>query len=74
MFDSIAKHVLCGVQALIQEGVVGDFRQPDILRFGFGPLCVRHVDVWEAVQHLQRVMELRLWDRPEHELRANAVT
>ena len=48
---------MCGKQALIQDGVVGDFRQPDILRFGFGPLITRYVDVWEAVQRLRRVME-----------------
>ncbi len=45
-------------QALIQEGVIGDFRQPDILRFGFGTLITRYMDVWEAVQRLRRVMEL----------------
>jgi kynureninase len=60
-------------QALIQEGVVGDFRAPDILRFGFAPLYTRYVDVWAAVQHLKRVMVLRLWNAPEHQQRA-AVT
>ena len=60
-------------QALIQEGVVGDFRAPDILRFGFAPLYTRYVDVREAVQRLKRVMQLRLWDAPEHRQRA-AVT
>lgn len=60
-------------QALIEKGVVGDFRSPDILRFGFAPLYVRYVDVWEAVQKLKLVMQERLWDQPRHRQRA-AVT
>jgi kynureninase len=60
-------------QALIELGVVGDFRAPDILRFGFAPLYVRYVDVWEAVQGLKLVMQERLWDQPVHRKRA-AVT
>ncbi|CAL8468886.1 g8427 [Coccomyxa elongata] len=54
------------IQALIRLGVVGDFRAPDILRFGFAPLYVRHVDVWDAVQKLKLVMQERLWDRAEY--------
>ncbi|KAK9915188.1 hypothetical protein WJX75_005828 [Coccomyxa subellipsoidea] len=61
------------MQALIELGVVGDFRAPDILRFGFAPLYVRYVDVWEAVQGLKLVMQERLWDQPVHRKRA-AVT
>lgn len=43
-------------QALISEGVIGDFRAPDVLRLGFSPSFVRHVDVWDAVETLARVM------------------
>ena len=44
------------VQALIARGVVGDFRGPDLLRFGLAPLCVRYADVWNAVEALRLVL------------------
>jgi kynureninase len=61
------------VQALIGRGVIGDFRAPDLLRFGFAPLYVRFVDVWDAVDALLAVMSGRLWDHPAYQQRA-AVT
>ena len=61
------------MQALIARGVIGDFRAPDILRFGMTPLYLRHVDVWDAVEALRDVLATRAWDRPEYRTRA-AVT
>lgn len=52
------------VQALIACGVVGDFRAPDILRFGFAPLYVGFEDVWGAVATLEAVMTSGLWREP----------
>ena len=53
------------VQALVARGVVGDFRTPDILRFGFAPAYVRFAEAWDAVAALRAVMENREWKRPE---------
>jgi kynureninase len=53
------------MQALIARGVIGDFRAPDILRFGFTPLYVRYVDAWDAAQHLHQVISSDVWRRPE---------
>lgn len=61
------------VQALIARGVIGDFRAPDILRFGFTPLYLRFVDAWDAAQHLQQVLDSQEWRRPEFNQK-NAVT
>lgn len=49
------------VQALIARGVVGDFRAPDVLRFGFTPLYLRYIDVWDAVEHLKQVLDSGEW-------------
>lgn len=49
------------MQALIERGVIGDFRAPDVLRFGFTPLYLRYVDVWDAVDRLAAVMASGEW-------------
>ena len=61
------------VQALIARGVIGDFRAPDILRFGFAVLYLRFIDVWNAVAALKDVMTSGAWNRPEFQQR-KAVT
>ena len=58
------------MQALIAEGVIGDFRAPDILRFGFTPLYIGAAEVDRAVGILSRIMATRGWDRPEFKARA----
>ena len=57
------------IAALIAEGVIGDFRAPDVLRFGFAPLYTRFVDVWHAVDRLAGILDQRRWDQPEFHLR-----
>jgi len=61
------------MQALIARGVIGDFRAPDILRFGFTPLYTRFADVWDAVERLRQVMTSGEWREPRFSVRA-AVT
>jgi kynureninase len=61
------------VQAMIARGVIGDFRAPDIARFGFTPMYTGFEDVWNAADHLKQVMEGDEWRRPEFNLK-NAVT
>ena len=58
------------MQALIARGVIGDFRAPDILRFGFTPLFINGEDVDKAVAIIAEVMAGNLWDRPEYKTRA----
>ena len=61
------------MQALIADGVVGDFRAPDILRFGFTPLYTRHVDAWDAAQRLSALLASGAWRDPRFAAR-RAVT
>jgi kynureninase len=61
------------VQAMMARGIVGDFRAPDIARFGFSPLFLSYADVWEAAHALSEVLAAGAWDRPEFRTRA-AVT
>jgi kynureninase len=61
------------VQALIGRGVIGDFRAPDVLRFGFTPLYLRHVDAWDAAEHLRQVLHTGEWREPRFQQR-HAVT
>ncbi|CAN5387418.1 kynureninase [soil metagenome] len=58
------------MQALIAHGVIGDFRAPDIIRFGLAPLYIGYADIWHAADTLCRVLDGRLWDRQEYKTRA----
>ena len=53
------------MQALIPHRVSGDFRNPDMMRFGFASLYNSFADVWDAVEMLRKVLDERLWDVPQ---------
>ncbi|MDO8177116.1 MAG: kynureninase [Undibacterium sp.] len=50
-------HAYAVIQALIERGVIGDYREPAIMRFGFTPLYTRFIDVWDAVEGLRDVLD-----------------
>ena len=58
------------MQALIARDVIGDFRAPDLMRFGFTPLYTRYVDVVRAAEILAEVLRSREWDQPRFKTRA----
>lgn len=70
-FRHPSAYAIC--QALIARGVIGDFRDPDILRFGFAPAYLRFADMTEAARHLAEVLDSGEWQRAEYAERA-AVT
>jgi len=58
------------IQALIARGIVGDFRQPDLMRFGFAPLYNSFEDAVRAAEALGQVLDSGEWDQPRfHERR-----
>ena len=61
------------MQALIARGVIGDFRPPDLMRFGFAPLYNSFEDAWRAANTLSGILETREWDQPRF-LERQAVT
>ena len=64
------EHGYAGIQAMIARRVIGDFRAPDIMRFGFTPLYIDENDVLDACEIFSEVMNERLWDRPEYKVKA----
>ena len=56
------------IQALIQRGVIGDYREPSVLRFGFTPLYTSFADVWHAVETLRDILDHARYevDMPRH--------
>nr|WP_316247401.1 kynureninase [Roseobacter litoralis] len=63
------EHGYAAMQALIAQDVIGDFRAPDIMRFGFTPLYIDAHDVRIAVDRLVKVMDEKLWDDPKYRMR-----
>jgi kynureninase len=61
------------MQALIEAGVIGDFRAPDVMRFGFAPLYTRYVDMFDAVERLSQIVQRQSWREKRFATRA-AVT
>ncbi|WP_296404372.1 kynureninase [Psychrobacter sp.] len=61
------------IQALIARGVIGDYREPEVLRFGITPLYLSYEDIWTAVQELKKVMQNEEWKNEKFQVRA-AVT
>ncbi|MBA5778287.1 kynureninase [Stappia sp. F7233] len=58
------------MQALIDRGVIGDFRAPDIVRFGFTPLYLSHADVLRAAEILGEIVAAKAWDQEKYHRRA----
>ena len=58
------------MQALIDHGVIGDFRAPDMMRFGFTPLFIDEDDVEKACAIIENVMQNELWDRDEYKVKS----
>ena len=61
------------MRALIANGVIGDYREPEVLRFGIAPMYIGYADVWDSVETLRRVLDEELWRAPEFQER-DAVT
>jgi kynureninase len=58
------------MQALIERGVIGDFRAPNVLRCGFTPLYLGYEDVWRAVETLRDILESGAWREPRFQVRS----
>jgi kynureninase len=63
-------HAYAITQALIARDVIPDYREPDIIRFGFAPLYLRHTDIGDAVARLAAIMRERAYDNPAYQTRA----
>ncbi|MCW3473432.1 kynureninase [Limobrevibacterium gyesilva] len=59
------EHAYPIMQALIARGVIGDFRAPDVLRFGITPLYLGYAELWDAVQTLRAVLAGNEWQQPQ---------
>ncbi|WP_114953367.1 kynureninase [Sphingosinicella terrae] len=57
-------------QALIEDGVIGDFRAPDVIRFGLTPLYLGFEEIWEAVDRMSRILDGGRWREPRFAVRS----
>lgn len=57
-------------RALHAKGFQSDFRTPDTIRFGFSPLYLRYVDVWDLMETLSEILKTKSWDAPEFHARS----
>ena len=64
------EHGYAAMQAMIARGVIGDFRAPDVMRFGFAPLYLDAGDVRAAVDVMEGVMREELWRQPKYQTRS----
>lgn len=64
------EHGYAAMQALIDRGVIGDFRAPDIMRFGFTPLYLDEEDVIAAAKILEKVIAGELWRDPKYQTKS----
>lgn len=58
------------IQALIARGVIGDYREPEVMRFGVTPLYLGFEDIWNAVQHIKAVFQNQEWNNPKYQERS----
>ena len=63
-------HGYAVMQALIERGVIGDFRAPDLIRFGITPLYIGEAEIWGAILILAEILEKRTWDQPRFHQKA----
>ncbi len=61
------EHGFCAMQALIDRGVIGDFRAPDVMRFGITPLYLDEDDIIRAAKILHEVLSKNLWKDPKYQ-------
>ena len=59
------------IRALNSGGVTGDYREPGNMRFGFAPIYLRYVDVWDAVEILREILQTGRWRDPDFSLRGS---
>ncbi|HEY2706829.1 MAG TPA: kynureninase [Caulobacteraceae bacterium] len=63
-------HAWAIMQAMIERGVIGDFRAPDVLRCGFTPIYLGFADVWRAVEILRDILETGVWREARFQVRS----